>query len=425
MKNASNLFIVACLIFLCHSCSEDAIETIMQQDSIVTLTQVDPKNKENNPNGNRSASELIISYKNDISLVRRRKLRAKYQVMNYKRCSCSNERIEKWEFNEDTDVEERMDDIAQETDVEGVDFQFNFTSKSQITDLPSGDNNNRLFGDWLVGPYRKGVNIGVMDTGINLDIMRVRAPFLYRSKSDILCKENGYKEISGWDFVNNDNSPYDELGHGTIVTDRIIENLEKTKVNFSILPVKVFNHQGKGNTFDILCGYLYLVNKGDIHIINMSFGWYGNTSRLLEKYMDQNRHILHVTSAGNKNDNNDSSPHFPSSMPFNHVLSIGSYTINDTLFNGVSKSDFSNYGTTSVDYLAEGDDIYFIDRYHNMHPIAGTSYAAPLVTAKLALYRAQGYTMIPDLLTLLHTNATLVGKANFEVKYKNKIIGPY
>lgn len=84
--------------------------------------------------------------------------------------------------------------------------------------------------------------------------------------------------IGGYDFVNNDNDPMDDHGHGTYVSG-IVTGIAKDS---KILAVKVFDNRGIGYESDIMAGIDYCVNNKDVYNISvmlMSFGgWIFNTS---------------------------------------------------------------------------------------------------------------------------------------------------
>lgn len=420
MKNSIISYVIFTCLFLLSSCSLDEYNEQSEQENSNTFSQknLQPQRPI------RSNNELIISFTTRANEDIRHNLRTKYKVKRYERCSCSNQRIEKWTFFQGANIEERMGDISQETDVEGTDFQFYYVNKDKQTDISIVEPGNPLLGSW-VNLQPQTVNIGVLDTGINLHIINKKTPFLYDANANTPCIENGVKEVSGWDFVNDDNDPYDELGHGTAVTDRIIKELDKTpSINYSILPIKVFDQLGKGNTFDILCGYLFATNKGNIQVINMSFGWYGAPSSLLDLFIHENSHIFHITSSGNENSNNDKIQHYPSSIPYHNVVAVGSYVMKGSDLRTVQKSSFSNFGNQTVDYLSEGEHIFFEDIDNELYPISGTSYAAPLVSGKIAsyIYDSNSSSAPSFILQQLWANATVLPKNNLPVYYKDRII---
>ena len=72
---------------------------------------------------------------------------------------------------------------------------------------------------------------------------------------------------NGYDFVNDDPDPADDLGHGTHVAGTIADCTQGLDVK--ILPVKVLSHQNEGYASNIACGIRYAVNNG-AKVINYS-----------------------------------------------------------------------------------------------------------------------------------------------------------
>ncbi|GGX03554.1 S8 family peptidase [Aquimarina muelleri] len=416
MKCLKPLFASLILYFFIFGCAPEDL------DKPITNHNSNKNNAVNLPV--KSTNELIIEYKHGMNNSMKNNLRRKYNVKRFEKCDCINDRIEKWEFDPNVDIEGRNDQITQEGGVEGTDYQFFYanenispTTLSTITSSHS----NELITSFL--KPNSTLTIAVLDTGINLNKLPHRDPFLYTlTSNEILCKENeAGEEISGWDFINSDNDIYDDNGHGTIVSSIIKSKLDNENItNYQILPVKVFNHLGKTSTFKLLCGYLYTVNKPSVSIINMSFGWYSAPSRLLYKFISENPDILHISSSGNDNHDNDSVAHYPSSYDNNNVLAIGSFSIRNR--SEIVKSTFSNYGNTSVDFLSVGDQVSFYDNTGTHYLVSGTSYAAPLVAAKSAIHYLSGYTTPVEITNQLRINGTSLISGSMPTYYGDRII---
>jgi len=201
---------------------------------------------------------------------------------------------------------------------------------------------------------------------------------------------NGYiDDTRGWDFVNNDNDPIDDNGHGshTAGTFGAVGNngVGVTGVNWQckIMALKFLNSAGSGSTSGALGALNYAVNKG-VKVSNNSWGGGGFSQSMLDA-LNSAAGIGHVfvAAAGNGGadqigDNNDSLPSYPASYNAANVISVASTTNNDT------RSSFSNYGATSVDLGAPGSTIY--STYGSGYAyLSGTSMATPHVTGVVAL----------------------------------------
>jgi PGF-pre-PGF domain-containing protein len=87
----------------------------------------------------------------------------------------------------------------------------------------------------------------------------------------------GFKVLGGYDFVNNDNDPIDDNGHGTHVAGTIAANgnLKGVAPDANIIAIKVLNASGFGSTIDVLAGIDWCVSNASIYnitVISMSLG---------------------------------------------------------------------------------------------------------------------------------------------------------
>ncbi|HIE52219.1 MAG TPA: peptidase S8 [Armatimonadetes bacterium] len=114
----------------------------------------------------------------------------------------------------------------------------------------------------------RGVVVAVIDTGVAFeDYGR-----FYRAR-DL----RGTKFVKGYDFVNDDEHPNDDHGHGTHVTGTIAQTTNNregvTGIAFeaAIMPLKVLNRYGFGNLADIADAIRFAADEG-AQVINMSLG---------------------------------------------------------------------------------------------------------------------------------------------------------
>lgn len=141
---------------------------------------------------------------------------------------------------------------------------------------------------------------------------------------------------------------------------------------------------------DVANAIRYAVDNG-AKVINMSFGKaYSYNKTLVDdavKYAAAHD-VLLVHAAGNDGQNNDVSNNFP-----NDKYADGSGTAPNWIEVGACGStfapaEFSNYGKTSVDLFAPGEEIYSTvptDDYKNLQ---GTSMASPVVAGVAAIIRS-------------------------------------
>ena len=132
-----------------------------------------------------------------------------------------------------------------------------------------------------------GIKVAVIDTGIN------------RLHEDLIGNYKG-----GWDYVNNDNDPMDDNGHGTHCAG-IIAAADNGIAVVGVAPqanlyaVKVLNSAGSGSTSTVIAGIQWAV-QNQMQIISMSLGSSSGTTSLQQACdTAYNKGIVVVAAAGN------------------------------------------------------------------------------------------------------------------------------
>lgn len=147
--------------------------------------------------------------------------------------------------------------------------------------------------------------------------------------------------VNGKDFVNNDNVPDDDNGHGTHVAG-VIAAKSNNKVGLAgiskgkILAVKVLDSTGSGNTWDIADGIRLCANNTAVKVINMSLGSYYPDPYMYESlaYAIIGKGKLVVTAAGNESTSAYLS--FPAAWAAPFVCQDGSLAFPDCVDNFIS-----------------------------------------------------------------------------------------
>lgn len=190
------------------------------------------------------------------------------------------------------------------------------------------------------------------------------------------------KFVAGWDFVEDDDLPQDDFGHGCGVAGVIAANgnngigIAGIAPNARIMPLRVLDAQGLGSFSDVAAAIIYATDSG-AQIINLSLAG-PSTAPVVEDAVNYatSRGVMIIASAGNAG---VETVWYPAAYPA--VIAVGS--VDQTL----ERSSFSNYGA-GIDIVAPGRDIYTTSVNGDYMTMTGTSFAAPQVTGIAALARA-------------------------------------
>lgn len=245
------------------------------------------------------------------------------------------------------------------------------------------------------------VVIAIVDTGI------------YYTHSDLKANMwSNSKGYHGYDFVNGDNSPLDDAGHGThcaglagAVRNNGIGVSGVMGTDARLMAVKVLSSSGSGTTTRIVNGINYAVKNG-ANVISMSFGGMGKNSAYLSAITNAiNSGVTVVAAAGNSGYKLTSTTwHSPSSYArdlsgFISVGSVDSVTLN--------RSSFSNYSAAGyVEIGSPGSNgILSTLKGGGYGYKSGTSMATPITAGAAALtiglLKSRGYATPPALIEQL------------------------
>jgi len=258
---------------------------------------------------------------------------------------------------------------------------------------------------WNVSTGNATVVVGVIDEGIDISHPDLRDN-IWRNPDEVPGDgvdndNNGYvDDVNGYDFANNDASVYDPDSitgqgdeHGTHVAGTIAATGDNgvgvTGVNWDaqVASLKFLGPDG-GYTSDAVEAVNYAV-KEKIPISNNSWGGGGYSQSLRDAIARADAAgPLFVAAAGNGGsdgvgDNNDATPHYPSSYDVPNVISVAATDNRDAL------ASFSNYGNNSVDLAAPGVDILSTLPGNRYGYYSGTSMATPHVSGVATLVKSQ------------------------------------
>lgn len=251
---------------------------------------------------------------------------------------------------------------------------------------------------WEAVPLAKhsAVTIAILDSGITSNHEDLQANI-----------------VPGYDFVNNDSDPEDNLGHGTHVAG-IAAGIANNETGIAgvasgskIMPVKVLDDNGNGNYATIINGIKYAADHG-ADVINLSLGSAGTSSAMQEAVNYAiSRGANVVAAAGNSSG--------PVMFPANcdGVIAVGA------IDNSGNQAYYSNFGP-ELDVVAPGSNITstFISNPSSYATMSGTSMASPVVSGVVALVRAVNPSLTPAAVTdIIQKSAQDLGEAGFDNYY--------
>ena len=198
---------------------------------------------------------------------------------------------------------------------------------------------------------------------------------------------NGFTDdLVGWDFINDDNDPIDDEGHGTH-TAGTMAAIGDNKIGVAgvmwkarVVPIKILGANGSGSLAAGTAGVNY-ANKLGVRVSNNSWGYQGGPDTALQAAVEDagKKGYLFVAAAGNATNDNDANPFYPASYTGDNVITVAASDNRD------KKAGFSNWGLTSVDVAAPGVNIYSTVPGGGYEYNSGTSMAAPQVAGVAAL----------------------------------------
>lgn len=283
----------------------------------------------------------------------------------------------------------------------------------------------------------KSMTVAVIDTGVDYtheDLL----PNMWRNPGETGADEkgqnkesngidddnNGYiDDVVGWDFVANDNKPYDlavepvdllkgggNPGHGTHCAGNVAAAANNGKgvagvaPNAKIMALRFISEKGAGTTADAIKAIKYAVDNGAL-ITSNSWGSEGedpNDKESNQALRDaiqyaEDKGTLFIAAAGNGhrgvgyNNDSDPNPAYPSSYTHESIISVAAIDAQNQM------GAFSNWGPRSVDLGAPGVKVFsttvggqYSDKVIDIMGITaywdGTSMATPHVAGAAALY---------------------------------------
>jgi subtilisin family serine protease len=329
----------------------DTADTVQLQIDTETKTETQ---EDINPDksGELSIDEnrKVITFNKDLSEEEKEQIESEYSVEftedqavkgTYTIITSNESNLEKLEQNEDVDTVETDIPVKMFTDT--IDWGVKRVGADSSWDSGTGN----------------GVIVAVVDTGIQLN-----------------HPDLSTNVITGYDFVNNDESATDDNGHGTHVAGIIASTMNGsgnvgTSYSAKLMPVKVLNESGYGYLSDVAKGIYYAADNG-ARIINMSLGTSedSDTLRTAVQYA-ANKGVLLVAAAGN-----DSGAPCAYPAAYSSVVCVVATDQDNKL------ASFSNIGGELAAPGVSNYSTYINSAYATL---SGTSMASPHVAGSAAL----------------------------------------
>lgn len=264
------------------------------------------------------------------------------------------------------------------------------------------------------------VIVAVLDTGASFEAYQT-----YGKAPDFATTNF----TTGYDFVNNDDHPNDDNGHGTHVTMAIAESTGNTiagagiAFNVTIMPIKVLDAEGYGSTATIAAGVDFARLHG-ARVINLSLG--GTEDDPILHTAIQHAVTAGITVVSATGNDGVGTIYYPAQ--YDEVIAVGAVRYDE------SRSHFSNYGT-GIDLVAPGGDLD-VDQNSDGYPdgilqetctsqacnefddffYEGTSQAAPQVSATAALLISAGIDAT-HISAILQASAKDLGVAGYDTTF--------
>jgi thermitase len=223
---------------------------------------------------------------------------------------------------------------------------------------------------WDVTTGDGEVLVAVLDSGVDLDHPDLAGNL-----------------VAGYDFVDEDDTPEDTIGHGShiagvigAVTDNQL-GVAGLNWQVQVMPLRVINSLGNGYT-TVEIPAIVRASQAGARVVNMSYSS-AQFSAAERDAIAAAPDTLFVAAAGNDGTDNDRFPQYPCAYDLPNILCVTASARNDV------RPDWANTGPSSVDLAAPGAGIWSTFSDSRWAYDSGTSMATAFVSGTAALLLAR------------------------------------
>ncbi len=352
-------------------------------------------------------------------------------------------RIVKVNFSENVDEANFTSMLSSDNDIEYIqrstNYQLDIVPNDSLISQQWALQKIKAFDAWDITQGVDTVLLGIIDTGIDYDHPDLANKIFVNSgeigtdqfgndkKSNGVDDDgNGFiDDYRGWDFtdrvgfpfdstggdyLNWDNDPFDDQGHGTYISGiagaeaNNLYGISGAAPKIKLLTLRAFDPGGYGEEDDVAAAILYAVVMGS-KVINMSFGdnAFSYVLRDVIRYA-YSQDVVLIASAGNSG---SSAPHYPSG--YSEVICVGNSTQEDYV------AGSSNYGST-IDLVAPGSLIMTTAKNSGYAIISGTSASAPFVSAAACLVLSKQSFTNEEIKQILKSTSDDIGESGWDLR---------
>lgn len=295
-----------------------------------------------------------------------------------------------------------IEELKKNKDVAAVELDQKVTlqATTSLWSLDRIDQRTGRDGQYNIGDEGAGVNVYVMDSGIN------------SSHTDF-----SGRILPGWNGLNDGTGTSDCNGHGTHVAGTVAGTKYGVAKKANIVPLKALQCDGSGWSSTVVAGIDWAIahhQAGKPAVLNMSIGGFSAASLDYAVQNAVNDGITVVAAAGNSNQ--DACLTSPSKV--GPAITVAAMDINNSM------ASFSNYGSC-VDIQAPGVSI--LSAWNNSstgyNTMSGTSMATPHVAGAAAILLSRTPSLSPaQVHQAIVNNATTGAISNIKGSTVNRLL---